>query len=124
MCLKPPYLLDVGSANTWPARVVLAVQPNNAILVKILGQFTTLMSMQRISWLNQAPHAWNRVRVHIPPDAIHVMHRFPGHSKLHPRLLRVMARTPETDEWKGGALNELHNWSLDNRSVERALRNR
>ena len=76
MCLESPYSPEVMSVNTSPARVVPATRPNNAILVNILGQFTTLMRTQRISWLNRAPHAWDRVLVPILPDAIHVMPSF------------------------------------------------
>lgn len=74
--MESPYSPEVMSVHTSPARVVPAARLNNAILVNILGQFTTLMGTQRISWLRRAPHAWDRVLVPILSDAIYVMRSF------------------------------------------------
>lgn len=124
VCLEHPDAMDVMSLNTWPGRIVLAARRDmdTIVIVKILGQFSTLVSTQRISWLNRAPHAWDRVLVHIPPATIHISHRFPGHLRLRPRLLRVALCSSEAVEWNGDALKELRDWSLNDQPVGRALR--
>ena len=87
--LSPPRWVDPSETNHWAGRVVLASHPDSEplLIVKILGQPWTLMSSQSISWLNRRPCAWDRVTVHIPPDAVQIIRRYPGHSHLRPRLL-------------------------------------
>ncbi len=91
--LSPPRWVDPSEANHWPGRVVLASHPDSdpLLIVKILGQPWTVMSSQRVSCLNRPACAWDRVTVHIPPDAVRIIHRYPGHAHLRPRLLTQTA---------------------------------
>lgn len=114
VCLEHPDSLESNDGNCWPARVVLAARRDlrTIVIVKILGQVSTLMSTQRICWLDRAPHAWDRVMVHIPPDAIHVSYRFPGHARLRPRLLKAVSPTTGAHEWNGAPLPPMPDWWL------------
>ena len=88
--MSPPRWVHPSEENRWPGRVVLSAgrEFESLVVVKILGRFWTLTSTRRTFWLNRPPCAWNRVTVHIPPDAISIRRRYPGHPHLRPRLLR------------------------------------
>ena len=91
--LDHPDAMDSRAVNTWPGRIVLAGRRDNAplVIVKILGHQWTLESTQDGFQLGRLLRSWDYVAVHIPPDVPRIVHRFPGHARLYPRLLTQVA---------------------------------
>jgi hypothetical protein len=94
--LSPPRWVSFLEDNCWPARVVLATNGEfkSLLVLKLLGRCLTLTTTDSMFWLNRPPRAWDRVTIHIPLNAISIKQRYPGHSRLRPRLLTDITREP------------------------------
>lgn len=97
--LSPPRWVSFLEDNCWPARVVLSANGgfDSLLVLKILGRSLTLTTTDNMFWLNRPPRAWDRVTIHIPLNAVSIKQRYPGHSRLRPRLLTEIPRPTQKD---------------------------
>jgi hypothetical protein len=95
--LSPPRWVSFLEDNCWPARVVLAANGGfkSLLVLKLLGRCLTFTTTDNMFWLNRPPRAWDRVTIHIPLNAISIKQRYPGHSRLRPRLLTDITRATQ-----------------------------
>lgn len=94
--ISPARPIEATEDNVWPARVVLPAgqERGSLLIVKILGRPWTLTSTQEEGKPARPLRAWDRVTVRIRPESCVIDCRYPGDSRLHPRLLTESSCMP------------------------------